>query len=100
MADTLYSTASFTFPPLYPQLTTFSLEPIHPDKHKIISKLPPFKSQNVHPSTGADKLDQVDYDDEHGELGGHNLPPTPRIQIIQCFLYFEMRVRLLVHAFL
>ena len=36
-----------------------------------------------HPSTGADKLDRADYDDERGELGGHNLPPTPRIQIIQ-----------------
>ena len=35
------------------------------------------------PATGADKLDQADYDDERGELGGHNLPPTPRIQIIQ-----------------
>jgi len=35
------------------------------------------------PATGADKLDRADYDDERGELGGHNLPPTPRIQIIQ-----------------
>ena len=35
------------------------------------------------PSTGADKLDRADYDDERGELGGHNLPPSPRIQIIQ-----------------
>jgi histone-binding protein RBBP4 len=35
------------------------------------------------PATGADKLDRADYDDERGELGGHSLPPTPRIQIIQ-----------------
>ena len=35
------------------------------------------------PATGADKLDRADYDDERGELGGHNLPPTPRIQVIQ-----------------
>ncbi|TFK70443.1 WD40 repeat-like protein [Pluteus cervinus] len=36
------------------------------------------------PSEGAaEKLDRTDYDDERGELGGHTLPPTPRIQIIQ-----------------
>lgn len=35
------------------------------------------------PATGADKLDRADYDDERGELGGHTLPPSPRIQIIQ-----------------
>ena len=29
------------------QLIAFSLERIHPDKHRIISKLPPFISQNV-----------------------------------------------------
>ena len=29
------------------QLTAFSLERIHLDKHKIISKLPPFRSQSV-----------------------------------------------------
>jgi histone-binding protein RBBP4 len=32
---------------------------------------------------GADKLDRGDYDDERGELGGHTIPPAPRIQIIQ-----------------
>ncbi|CAK5264467.1 unnamed protein product [Mycena citricolor] len=32
---------------------------------------------------GAEKLDRADYDDQRGELGGHTLPPTPRIQIIQ-----------------
>jgi histone-binding protein RBBP4 len=32
---------------------------------------------------GADKLDRSDYDDERGELGGHTIPPAPRIQIIQ-----------------
>ncbi|KAH7930459.1 WD40 repeat-like protein [Leucogyrophana mollusca] len=31
----------------------------------------------------ADKLDRGDYDDERGELGGHTIPPQPRIQIIQ-----------------
>ncbi|TFK26744.1 WD40 repeat-like protein [Coprinopsis marcescibilis] len=35
------------------------------------------------PATGADKLDRGDYDDERGELGGHNVPPAPRIQIVQ-----------------
>ncbi|KAF9469613.1 WD40 repeat-like protein [Collybia nuda] len=34
-------------------------------------------------SGGADKLDRGDYDDERGELGGHTIPPTPRIQVIQ-----------------
>lgn len=33
--------------------------------------------------SGADKLDRADYDDERGELGGHTIPPAPRIQIIQ-----------------
>jgi len=32
---------------------------------------------------GSDKLDRGDYDDERGELGGHSIPPQPRIQIIQ-----------------
>ncbi|KAF8240796.1 WD40 repeat-like protein [Tricholoma matsutake] len=32
---------------------------------------------------GAEKLDRGNYDDEHGELGGHTIPPAPRIQIIQ-----------------
>ncbi|KAG5649645.1 hypothetical protein H0H81_002719, partial [Sphagnurus paluster] len=36
-----------------------------------------------HPATGADKLDAADYDDERGELGGHTIPPAPRIQVIQ-----------------
>ncbi|KAN0100212.1 WD40-repeat-containing domain protein [Tylopilus felleus] len=31
----------------------------------------------------ADKLDRSNYDDERGELGGHTIPPQPRIQIIQ-----------------
>ncbi|KAF9225324.1 WD40 repeat-like protein [Gyrodon lividus] len=31
----------------------------------------------------SDKLDRSDYDDERGELGGHTIPPQPRIQIIQ-----------------
>ncbi|KAI0783396.1 WD40 repeat-like protein [Abortiporus biennis] len=34
-------------------------------------------------STSADKLDRGDYDDERGELGGHTVPPQPRIQITQ-----------------
>lgn len=34
-------------------------------------------------SPDADKLDRADYDDERGELGGHSIPPQPRIQIIQ-----------------
>lgn len=34
-------------------------------------------------ATGAEKLDRADYDDERGELGGHTIPPAPRIQIIQ-----------------
>ncbi|OSD06185.1 histone acetyltransferase type B subunit 2 [Trametes coccinea BRFM310] len=34
-------------------------------------------------SSSADRLDRSDYDDERGELGGHSLPPQPRIQIIQ-----------------
>ncbi|KAF6754238.1 histone acetyltransferase type B subunit 2 [Ephemerocybe angulata] len=36
-----------------------------------------------HPATGADKLDRGDYDDDRGELGGHSLPPAPRVQIVQ-----------------
>lgn len=39
--------------------------------------------KRTHPSTGADKLDRADYDDERKELGGHTIPPAPRIQIIQ-----------------
>ncbi|KAG6911313.1 hypothetical protein DXG01_002152 [Tephrocybe rancida] len=35
------------------------------------------------PASGGDKLDSGDYDDERGELGGHTIPPVPRIQIIQ-----------------
>ncbi|KAH9948186.1 WD40 repeat-like protein [Amylocystis lapponica] len=34
-------------------------------------------------SGSADRLDRGDYDDERGELGGHTLPPQPRIQITQ-----------------
>ncbi|KAI0660577.1 histone acetyltransferase type B subunit 2 [Cubamyces menziesii] len=34
-------------------------------------------------SSSADRLDRADYDDERGELGGHSLPPQPRIQITQ-----------------
>ncbi|KAK0481492.1 WD40 repeat-like protein [Armillaria novae-zelandiae] len=34
-------------------------------------------------SPGSDKLDRSDYDDERGELGGHTIPPAPRIQVIQ-----------------
>ncbi|KZT08592.1 WD40 repeat-like protein [Laetiporus sulphureus 93-53] len=34
-------------------------------------------------SPSADRLDRADYDDERGELGGHSIPPQPRIQIIQ-----------------
>ncbi|KAJ6520201.1 WD40 repeat-like protein [Mycena sanguinolenta] len=34
-------------------------------------------------ASGAEKLDRSDYDDERGELGGHTIPPAPRIQIIQ-----------------
>ncbi|KAJ7103166.1 WD40 repeat-like protein [Mycena belliarum] len=33
--------------------------------------------------SGAERLDRSDYDDERGELGGHTIPPAPRIQIIQ-----------------
>ncbi|KAL9716616.1 Histone acetyltransferase type B subunit 2 [Leucoagaricus gongylophorus] len=36
-----------------------------------------------HPSTGADKFDRGDYDDERKELGGHTVPPVPRIRVIQ-----------------
>ncbi|KAJ2920616.1 hypothetical protein H1R20_g16479, partial [Candolleomyces eurysporus] len=36
-----------------------------------------------HPASGADKLDRADYDDDRGELGGHSLPPAPRVQIVQ-----------------
>ncbi|KAG2022679.1 histone acetyltransferase type B subunit 2, variant 2 [Coprinopsis cinerea AmutBmut pab1-1] len=35
------------------------------------------------PATGADALSRTDYDDERGELGGHTLPSSPRIQIVQ-----------------
>ncbi|KAH9920217.1 histone acetyltransferase type B subunit 2 [Epithele typhae] len=31
----------------------------------------------------SDRLDRGDYDDERGELGGHSLPPQPRVQVIQ-----------------
>lgn len=34
-------------------------------------------------SAGADSLDRTKYDDGHAELGGHTIPPAPRIQIIQ-----------------
>jgi histone-binding protein RBBP4 len=34
-------------------------------------------------SPSAEKLDRSNYDDERGELGGHTIPPQPRIQIIQ-----------------
>lgn len=34
-------------------------------------------------SAGAEKLSHANYDDERGELGGHTLPPQPRIQITQ-----------------
>lgn len=35
-------------------------------------------------SSSADRIDHTSYDDEHGELGGHTLPPNPqRIQITQ-----------------
>ncbi|KAJ6623045.1 histone acetyltransferase type B subunit 2 [Mycena sp. CBHHK59/15] len=34
-------------------------------------------------AAGAEKLDRADYDDERGELGGHTIPPAPRIQITQ-----------------
>ena len=34
-------------------------------------------------SPSADKLDRSNYDDERGELGGHSIPPQPRINIIQ-----------------
>ncbi|KAI0323056.1 histone acetyltransferase type B subunit 2 [Amylostereum chailletii] len=32
---------------------------------------------------GSDVLDRATYDDERGELGGHTIPTTPRIQVIQ-----------------
>ncbi|KAI0067988.1 histone acetyltransferase type B subunit 2 [Artomyces pyxidatus] len=32
---------------------------------------------------GADTLDSAAYDDERGELGGHTLPATPRISVVQ-----------------
>ncbi|KAI0050615.1 histone acetyltransferase type B subunit 2 [Auriscalpium vulgare] len=32
---------------------------------------------------GADTLDSTAYDDERGELGGHTLPPTPRVSVVQ-----------------
>jgi histone-binding protein RBBP4 len=31
----------------------------------------------------SDKLDRSNYDDERAELGGHSIPPAPRIQITQ-----------------
>ena len=31
----------------------------------------------------SDKLDHSSYDDERGELGGHTLPPAPRVKIVQ-----------------
>ncbi|KAK7465254.1 Histone acetyltransferase type B subunit 2 [Stygiomarasmius scandens] len=31
----------------------------------------------------SDKLDRTSYDDERAELGGHSIPPTPRVQVIQ-----------------
>lgn len=34
-------------------------------------------------SPSAEGLSRSDYDDERGELGGHTIPPQPRIQIIQ-----------------
>lgn len=34
-------------------------------------------------SGSADRLDRSDYDDERGELGGHSIPPQPRVHIIQ-----------------
>ncbi|TDL20887.1 WD40 repeat-like protein [Rickenella mellea] len=34
-------------------------------------------------SSSSDKLDRSNYDDDRGELGGHTIPPQPRIQIIQ-----------------
>ncbi|KAF9270853.1 histone acetyltransferase type B subunit 2 [Marasmius fiardii PR-910] len=34
-------------------------------------------------SASAQKLSRNDYDDERGELGGHTIPPAPRIQVIQ-----------------
>ncbi|KDQ31308.1 hypothetical protein PLEOSDRAFT_166538 [Pleurotus ostreatus PC15] len=34
-------------------------------------------------SPTSDKLDRGDYDDDRGELGGHTIPPQPKIQIIQ-----------------
>ncbi|KIY73395.1 WD40 repeat-like protein [Cylindrobasidium torrendii FP15055 ss-10] len=32
---------------------------------------------------GSDKLDRTDYDDDRGELGGHSIPPAPRVKVIQ-----------------
>lgn len=34
-------------------------------------------------SPGSDKLDRNSYNEERGELGGHTVPPAPRIQIVQ-----------------
>lgn len=34
-------------------------------------------------SSSSDNLDYSNYDDERGELGGHTLPPQPRIQVTQ-----------------
>ncbi|KAK1217100.1 Histone acetyltransferase type B subunit 2 [Marasmius sp. AFHP31] len=34
-------------------------------------------------SASAQKLSRNDYDDERGELGGHTIPPAPRIQVTQ-----------------
>jgi len=34
-------------------------------------------------SASSDRLDRSSYDDERGELGGHTLPPQPRIQVTQ-----------------
>jgi histone-binding protein RBBP4 len=34
-------------------------------------------------SSSSETLDRSNYDDTRGELGGHTIPPTPRIQVIQ-----------------
>ncbi|KAK7025469.1 Histone acetyltransferase type B subunit 2 [Paramarasmius palmivorus] len=34
-------------------------------------------------SASSQKLSRNDYDDERGELGGHTIPPAPRIQVTQ-----------------
>ena len=41
------------------------------------------RTHDGHARHSSDKLDHSSYDDERGELGGHTLPPAPRVKIVQ-----------------